>query len=288
MPDFPIIDSHVHLWDPTQLRISWLDDDPLLGRPYTLADYAKHTEQSQIEAFVYIEVDVEPAYGLLEARWIADRAREDKRLQAIVAWAPLEYGKTVYSYLDALVAIDPRIRGVRRLVQAEQDPAYCLQPAFIQGVQLLPAYDLTFDIGIRHWQLASAIQLVRQCPDTSFVLDHLGKPDIKSQQFDPWREQINRLAEFSNVVCKVSGAVTEADTQNWTAEDLAPAIHHVIAVFGEDRVMFGSDWPVVLQASSYQRWVDTLDEITASLSTTAKRKLWNENARRFYRIEQEI
>jgi L-fuconolactonase len=116
------------------------------------------------------------------------------------------------------------------------------------------------------------------------MLDHIAKPNIQEHLLDPWREQMRKLAALPNVVCKVSGMVTEADHANWKPEDLAPYVAHVLEVFGEDRVAFGGDWPVVLLASPYRRWVETLDALSAHLSAEAKRKLWAENARRFYRL----
>ena len=284
MPEFPIIDAHVHLWDPSHFRMSWLDGVPLLNKSYGLAEYRAHTTGIAIEGIVYVEVDVNPHYALLEAGWATDHAQEDPRLLGIVAHAPLEYGERVRAYLDALVAIGPRIKGVRRLVQDEPDDRFSLQPDFIRGTQLLAEYGLSCDIGIRHKQLATASELIRCCPDTAFILDHLGKPAIKAHELDPWREQIRELASHPNVVCKVSGMVTEADTEHWTIEDLAPYVAHVLEAFGEDRVIFGGDWPVALQATGYVRWIETLDMLTTHLSLQARRKLWAENARRFYRL----
>jgi L-fuconolactonase len=286
MPDFPLIDAHVHLWNPAHFRISWLDGDDLLNQCYTLPEYYEHTKSIAVEAMVYIEVNVNPGYALLEARWAAERAEDDLRLQGIVAWAPLEDGDQVRSYLDALVKIDPRIKGVRRIVQSEPDHNFCIRPAFIRGTQLLASYGLSCDICINYRQLSSAIKLVQQCPDTAFMLDHIAKPDIKAYMIEPWRQQISELASFPNVFCKVSGLVTEADHLQWQADSLAPYIEHVLATFGEDRVVFGGDWPVVLHASSYKRWVETLDQLSAHLSDEAKHKLWAENARRFYRLRE--
>jgi L-fuconolactonase len=211
-------------------------------------------------------------------------AQEDPRLAGIVAWAPLEDGEQARSFLAALAAIGPRLKGVRRIVQSEPDPAFCLRPGFVRGAQLLPEYGFSCDICIYHHQLASTVELVRRCPATSFILDHAGKPNIREHALDPWREQLRQLALLPNVMCKVSGLVTEADHAGWTPDDLAPYVAHVLEVFGEDRVVFGGDWPVVLQAASYRRWVETLDALTAHLSAEAKRKLWAENARRFYRL----
>ncbi len=284
MPDFPIVDSHVHLWDPRHFRMSWLDGNALLDKTYGLAEYREHTQGIEIEAMVYLQVDVEPVYALLEAQWAVERAREDPRLLAIVTAAPLEYGERARAFLDALVAIDPRIKGIRRIVQSEPDVEFCLRPDFVRGTQLLAEYGLSCDICIYHPQLASTIKLVRQCPETSFILDHIGKPDIKDHLLDPWREEMRELAALPNVICKMSGVVTEADHRSWTLDDLAPYVAHVLEVFGEDRVAFGGDWPVVTQAASYRQWVDALDALTVHLSPQAKRKLWAENARRFYRL----
>lgn len=284
MPNVPIVDAHVHLWDPDHLRMAWLDDKARLNRRFGPAEYAEHTQGIAIEAMVYLEVDVDPHYALLEPGWVAERAREDPRIKAIVAHAPVEHGPRARAFLDALVASTPLIRGVRRLLQGEPDPQFCLRPDFVSGVQLLAEYGLSFDICIIHPQLAAATELVRRCPQVSFILDHLGKPNIKGRLLDPWRGQLRELAALPNVICKVSGAVTEADHERWTAEDLRPYIEHALEVFGEDRVAFGGDWPVALLASSYARWVETLDALTAGLSETARRKLWAENAKRFYRI----
>lgn len=283
MPDYPIVDAHLHLWDPTHFRMSWLDRNEVLNKPYGLKEYRDHTSGLPIEAMVYLQVEVEPPYALLEAEWVVERAEEDPRIQAIIPWAPLEYGEQARAFLEALVVTSPLVKGVRRLIQSESVD-FPLDPRFVRGVQILPEYDLSFDLCIYHPQLANTITLVEQCPDTSFILDHIGKPNIKDHVLDPWRAEIRQLASFPNVLCKVSGMVTEADHHRWTPEDLRPYLDHVLDVFGEDRVAFGGDWPVAYQASPYRRWVDTLDQLTADRSPGAKRKLWAENARRFYRL----
>ena len=244
-----------------------------------MADFERGATGLGVEALVYVEVDVSPAYGLLEAQTVG----KDPRLAGIVAWAPLEDGELARTYLDALVSVGPKIKGVRRLIQSEPDPGFPLR--LVEGLRLLPSYGLTFDICIKHHQLPTTIAMVRACSETSFVLDHLGKPDIKAGQLDPWRDQIAELAALPNVVgCKVSGLVTEADHQAWTAADLAPYVSHALAVFGLDRVLFGGDWPVVTLAAAYRDWVRTLDALTADLPSDDRRKLWDENARRIYRL----
>jgi L-fuconolactonase len=274
-----VVDAHVHLWDPRRFRMPWIDGDARLDRAYGRTEFAQATAGLNVEALVYVQVDVTAAYGLLEARWAAAQ-----NPAAIVAFAPLEDGAVATSYLDALVEIDPRIKGVRRLIQSETDPDFPVRPGLLEGLRLLPKYGLSFDICIRHEQLARSVEMVRACPETSFVLDHLGKPGVKAGLLDPWREHISALAALPNVVCKVSGLVTEADHEHWTPSDLAPYVTHVLSAFGEDRVLFGGDWPVATQAATYQQWVTTLAGLTAGLSPEAKRKLWRDNARRVYRL----
>lgn len=279
-----IIDTHMHLWNPEHFRMPWTDGDILLKRPYTIDAYREHTAAVQIEAMVFVECDVAPQYAFLEAQWAVERTKTEPRIQGIVAACPVEFGLRTRAYIEALVALSPLVKGVRRLLQDERDANFCLQAEFVRGVQLLSDYQLSFDICIRHWQLPAVIALVRQCPDTQFMLDHLGKPDVKVHRLEPWRTQIRELAALPNVACKISGLVTEADAAAWEIDDLIPYIEHVLEVFGEDRVAFGGDWPVMLGASSYIRWVKTLQACTNSLTEEAKSKLWSENARRFYRL----
>ena len=284
MAKFPIVDTHVHLWHPKQLRYPWLSEVPTLNRPYLLKDYIEACGALEIESIVFVQCDTHPDDGLKETDWVTDLAtRVDPRIQGIVAWAPLEEGEQVAPFVEKL-AENPLVKGIRRLIQSESID-FCVQPDFVSGVKTLSRYGLSFDICIFHPQLANAIRLVEQCPRVEFILDHIGKPDIKNQLFDPWKQEIARLASFPNVHCKISGLVTEANLEAWTPADLQPYIEHVITCFGFDRVIYGSDWPVSTQASDYPRWVQTLQEAVSGCSSEELRNLFSDNAIKFYKLD---
>lgn len=284
MHSFPIIDTHLHLWDPGNLRYPWLDGNELLNKPYLLADYRNACGQIQVEKIVFLQCEVDFAQFREEAAWVTSLAKQDPRIAGIVAWAPLEKGDAARADIQALLAANPLLKGIRRIIQFEPDIEFCLRPDFVKGVQSLADYGLSFDICISHIQMANTIKLVAQCPNVSFILDHIGKPDIRQQIFEPWKSEIKQLAQFPNVCCKVSGLVTEADHKAWTKEDLKPYIDHVIDSFCFERVIYGGDWPVAYQATEYPRWVETLEWAVQGCSESELRKLFHDNAETFYRL----
>ena len=282
MDNFPIVDTHVHLWHPKQLRYPWLKDVPNLNRPYLLQDYSDAYQDLNIESIVFVQCDTHPDDGLKETTWVTSLAAVEPKIKGIVAWAPLEEGEQVAPFVEKL-AEESLVKGLRRLIQSE-DIDFCIQPNFVKGVKTLSRFNLSFDLCIFHPQLSNAISLVEQCPNVQFILDHIGKPDIKNQLFDPWKQEITKLASFENVYCKISGLVTEADHDSWTPEDLQPYIEHVIEAFSFDRVIYGSDWPVSTLASDFPRWVQTLKEAVSGCSTDELNKLFHDNAIEFYRL----
>ncbi len=283
MLNFPIIDTHLHLWDPARLRYPWLDGNALLNQPYLLDDYHRACGPVAVEQMVFLQCECEPSQFMEEAGWVTQLAREDKRLTAMVPWAPLEQGEAARPALERL-ASNPLVRGIRRIIQFEPDPEFCLRPDFVKGVQSLPGYGLHFELCIAHGHLANTLKLVAQCPDTHFILDHIGKPDIKQHLLEPWQQQLKQLAGFPNVWCKVSGLATEADHHSWTREDLQPYLEHVFECFGFERVLYGSDWPVALQATDLPRWVETLAWVVRGCSDAERRQLFHDNAQAFYRL----
>lgn len=283
MPNFPIVDTHLHLWDLGRLRYGWLAGVPMLNKNHLIDDFRQAAGGVQVAKMVFVQCECDPVQSYAEVDWVAEVASGDPRLRGIVAQAALERGEAVEIDLVRL-ASNRLVKGVRRLLQSESDDAFCLRPEFVRGVQLLPRHGLSFDLCIFHRQLANAIQLVRQCPNVRFVLDHIAKPDIRGGLLDPWRAELRELAALPNVWCKLSGLVTEADITAWTPAQLRPYLDHVVDCFGLDRVMFGGDWPVSTQASDYARWVATLDEALQGCSPDELHRVYVRNAEAFYRI----
>ena len=284
MIDSPIVDTHVHLWDPQRLPYPWLTGVPRLNRAYLVDDYRRACGEVAVAKIVFVQADTDFARYREEVEWVTAVAAAEPRLAAIVAWAPLERGTAAEPEV-AVLAARPLVRGVRRIIQSEEDIGFCLRPDFVHGVQLLARHDLTFDICINHRQLANTIKLVEQCPEVTFVLDHIGKPDIRRHLLDPWRAELRTLSTFPNVWCKLSGLVTEADHAHWTRDDLKPYVDHVVECFGFARTMYGSDWPVAVQATDCPRWVETLAWAVSGCSTEQLRNLFHDNALAFYRLD---
>jgi L-fuconolactonase len=283
MPEFPLVDAHVHLYDPGVIRYGWMNGRPVLDRQRLMAQLDAARGAVEIEALVWVEVGADPGQYLQEASFVDGLAREDPRIRALVAHAPLERGAAVTPDLEKLAA-HGLSRGIRRLLQDEPDDAFCLQAGFIEGVRLLARFDLSFDICVYHRQLAGALELARRCPEVRFVLDHAGKPGIRAGLREPWRTQITELAALPNVWCKLSGLITEADPASWTREQLRPYIDHVIESFGYGRVMFGSDWPVAEETHRYRQWVDIVDQMLAGVPEEERRRVFRDNAIAFYRL----
>ncbi len=282
MPGFPIIDSHVHLYDPTRLRHSWLDAVPAINRAHLPADFDRACGSVAVDKLVFVEVAADPGLHLAEAAFVQGLADADPRIAAIVAHAPVEKGDAVEHDLAALARF-PALRGIRRLIQGEPDPGMCLEPGFLAGVRRVGRHGLSFDICVRHWGLGCAVELVRRCPEVMFVLDHIGKPDIRHALREPWWSDIGRLAELPNVVVKLSGVITEA-APGCSDADLAPYIAHVIDRFGFSRVMYGSDWSVSELTHCYADWVAMLDRLLAGTSEAERRSLYHDTATRIYRL----
>ena len=276
-----IIDTHQHLWDTSNLRYPWLDNFDALGKRYLIDDYQRACEGINVVRSVHVEADVAPAHVVEEVKWLARIVQTDSMIGSIVASAPLE-DSNAEEILEQLAQYE-LVVAIRRMAWHRPDDQFYRSPELIRGVQLLGKFDLSFDLCANHRQLPAAIDLVKATPNIRHAVNHCGGPNIEGKQFQPWADHISELASFDNVYCKVSGIVTTA-SENWTKEELKPYIDHLVTVFGYDRLMFGSDWPVCTLAAEYRQWVEALLWAIQNATDEDRQKLFHDNAKQFYRI----
>jgi L-fuconolactonase len=272
------LDSHQHFWKYSPQQHNWIDDSMVsLKRDFLPNDLEPHLVENKIEACVVVQTDQSEK----ETEFLLELATQYEFIKGVVGWVDLR-AKNVEERLQ-FYSQNQYFKGVRHIVQSEKQD-FLLDPAFQNGIGKLGNLNLTYDLLIYSHQIEAAIKLVSQFPNQKFVLDHLAKPNIKNGKIDPWKNQIQRLAQFSNVSCKISGMVTEADHAQWKPSDFIPYMDIVFDAFGENRILFGSDWPVCLLAASYQEVYQLITDYTANFSLEQRDKLFGANAERFYNI----
>jgi predicted TIM-barrel fold metal-dependent hydrolase len=278
----PIVDTHQHLWDLSRFRLPWLQPGTPLARSYTMADYLRATAGLNVVKAVYMEVDVAPEQQVAEADFILDVCRrgDTPTVAAVISGRPADDGFA--AYLDRFRG-NRFLKGLRQVLHGASTPAgYCLAANFVRGIRLLGERGLSFDLCMRPAELGDAVRLIEACPDTRFILDHCGNADVQARDRSQWQRDMARVARGRHVVGKVSGIVASARPGQWTVDDLAPIVNHTLEVFGPDRVMFGGDWPVCTRTARYRQWVEALKQIVRSHSAAEQRKLFHDNAVRFY------
>jgi L-fuconolactonase len=270
------IDSHQHFWQFNPVEYGWMQADWPIRRDFLPADLAPVLRAQHL----YGCVAVQARQSLEETRWLLRLAEGASFIRGVVGWVNL-CSPDVAKQLEAF-GTHPKFVGVRHVVQDEPDDGFMRREDFQRGIAALHGFGLTYDLLVVPRQLPAAIALAQKFPAQPFVLDHLAKPPIKSGASSPWGEQIRELARLPNVTCKLSGLVTEADWQNWRADDFKPYLDVAIAAFGPDRLMFGSDWPVCLLAGSYERVFAVVEDYARQLGTDMRAKFFGENAAKFY------
>jgi len=277
-----VIDTHAHFWDAKALRYPWIEPGSVFDRTYSLRDYQQAAAGIPIEQMVFVEADAHASCSLREAQWVQDLSAIDPRIQGIVARVTLTDNPRVSADLDAVSTL-PLLKGIRDNIQ-NHPPGFALQPEFVHGVKEVARRGLHFELCLRHGQLAETLELVKRCPKTRFVLDHCAKPDIRRGDREPWLSQLREMAALPNVVCKISGLVTEADWAKWHPEEVLWYARHAADAFGPTRIMFGSDWPVNEAAGGYAKWYRLAVDLAASWSTADQESFFFRNAQRVYRL----
>lgn len=275
-----VVDAHVHFWDPAELRYLWLEGHPALGQAFLPRDYAAATGGIPIAQVVFVECNCLPEQSRQEVAFVDRLALTEPRIAGIVAFADVADARGLEQVLDAL-SCSPKVKGVRHNIQG-QPAGFSLRPSFVRGVRAVGRRGLTFDLCVTHDQLGEITALVRACPDTRFVLDHGGKPGIRHRGIEPWSANIARLAAHENVCCKLSGLLTEAGPERWVEDDLIPYAARIVECFGTERVLYGSDWPVLTLAGSYRDWYGFTERFTDGWTATERSRFYGDNAVRVY------
>jgi L-fucono-1,5-lactonase len=274
------IDAHQHFWIHNRSEYSWIDDSmAALRRDFLPNDLEPELKANGFQGSVVVQT----RQTLEETRWLLDLAERSPSILGVVGWVDL--GAPDIRPQLKLLTRNPRLVGIRHIVQNEPDDRFLLQPAFLKGISAMEEFDLAYDILIYPKHLPVAADFVQRFPRQRFVLDHLAKPPIKSGEIEPWADGLRRLAAFPNVFCKLSGMVTEADRQHWKPEQMTPYLEIAFQSFGPGRLMIGSDWPVCLVAASYTRAVELIKNYIVRRSPESLADVLGGNAQRFWRLQ---
>ncbi|PYR75406.1 MAG: amidohydrolase [Acidobacteria bacterium] len=272
------IDSHQHFWRYDAREYGWIDETmPPLRRDFLPGELKREMDAAGIDA----SVAVQARSTLEETRWLLALADAHPFIAGVVGWVDLQ-SPGVEAELERMAG-HPRLVGVRHIVQAEPDD-FLSRPAFRRGVAALSRFDLAYDILVYARQLHAAADFVAAFPRQRFVLDHLGKPDIRGDGFASWKNEFTALARFPNVCCKLSGLVTEARWDSWTPSQLRPYIDSALECYGPERLMIGSDWPVCTVAGSYQRTMGVVIDAVGALSAVERAEILGGAAQRFWNL----
>lgn len=278
------IDSHHHLWDLSIRPQEWMVGEGMepVKRNFDVSDLRAAISGTGIERTVLVHATTthDETYELLA---LAD---VDPTIIGVVGWLKIDSPNAIAEcekYLQARGA--SYLKGIRDVAQDLPDSNYLAKPQSIATVKELGKMGLTYDILTKTPELRAAIELVKACPEVQFVLDHISKPYIAKEEIEPWKSLITELSAFENVSCKISGMVTEAKWNTWITEDFAPYVDHIVESFTPQRLMFGSDWPVALLATSkYSDVVRLAEDLTRQFSDSENALFWAENAKSAYKI----
>lgn len=277
----PKIDAHQHFWQLSKpFDYRWLDDPKLarIRRDFLPEDLKPHLEARGIAGSIFVQTQ----HDLAENLWVLEMARHHDFLKGVVGWVDLASPDCADQV--ARMRENGRFVGVRHVVQDEPDDDFLVRPEILRGLATLETAGVPFDVLIYVKHLHHVPTLARRLPQLKMVIDHLAKPDIAHNGFEAWRDRFAACGAFPNVYCKLSGMVTEADWARWEPTDLKPFIDEALNIFGPQRLMYGSDWPVCELAATYELVHDSLESNLADLSQAEKTAIFSGTARSFYAL----
>lgn len=271
------IDAHHHFWRYSAEKFPWITPERMIvGRDFLPDEFEGVLSGNDISGSVVIQ----NFRTLEETDWLLEYARECSWIQGVVGWFPLT--DPGIEEILTRYATDPFIVGAREILQLPDVSPLFDDPAFHRGLEILAKYQLPYDLLIGPWQFKESIELADTHPDLTVVLSHLGKPPIASGELTEWMDEFREIAKRPNVVCKLSGLPLESKILGWQESDFQPCIDLALECLGPDRLMFGSDWPPCLMATSYERWVKAVEAAVANLSTDEQSAIWHGTAERIY------
>ena len=278
-----IVDSHHHFWDRSlsQFDYSWQESDNLKKICKTFLP--EHLKPLIDAAGVDKTVFVQTQHNVEENRWVLELAEQNDWIAGVVGWVDLasrDCESQVEEFKD-----HPKFVGVRHVVQDEPNDDFMIRDDVLRGIGILEKHEIPYDMLFYVKHLKHAATVARKFPNAKFVINHLAKPVIKNGSTEGWTEHFNAAAKCSNVWCKLSGMVTEADWENWKPDDLKPYVDTALEKFGAERCMFGSDWPVCELAASYQRVFDAMTHCIGGISDTERSRILGLNAIEFYNLK---
>ena len=275
-----IIDSHQHFWQVGRFDYPWMSSDvEVLYRDYLPPALEPLLERNGVAKTVLVQA----SNSVAESRWLLSLADAYPFIAGVVAWVDLA-SPTVGQELAELTA-HPKFKGVRHLVESEPADGWLSQPEVVRGLQQVGAYEASYDLLVHTRHLKHVRTVAESCPELSLVVDHMAKPPIAQGEIKEWTRELKPVADYKNVSCKLSGLVTEASHSTWHTDDLRPFVECALELFGTERLMFGSDYPVCLLAASYDRVLDAFQEILKQLDEQERQQIFADNARRFYRLK---
>jgi L-fuconolactonase len=275
------IDSHQHFWRYEPAQYPWIGEPMgVLRRDYLPGELEPLLRASGFEGTIAVQAQQAAA----ETEWLLELAEQHAFIRGVVGWVDLR-AANVDEALERYAA-RPKLVGVRHIVHDEPDDDFLLRADFRRGVSRLRAHGLVYDLLLFPKHLPRAVTLVEELPEQPFVLDHIAKPFIRDGLVSPWREDLQRLASFPNVSCKLSGMVTEAGWSGWRPADLHPYLDAVLEAFGPRRLMIGSDWPVCLLAGDYDRTMSVVVDWASRLPAAERDGILGSNAARVYRLDE--
>ena len=275
-----IVDSHHHLWDLSLFQYELMpEDNTILRQSYLPADLAPILEHCSVEGSVVVQAD----QTVEEAKFLLECANDFVWIRGVVGWVDLQDEK-VGDTLDELMELGPLV-GIRHQVEEEVDENWLLRKETLAGLKELSNRNLSYDLLVKPMHLDQIPTVCNELPDLKMVVDHIAKPNIRDRVFQSWSDGISKLQPYGNLFCKVSGMVTEADHNNWTPQDLRPFVQQVRKVFGINRLMWGSDWPVCLLAGNYQEVMDAALFAMGDMSPQEKNRFLSGTAAEFYNLE---